>query len=116
MIYRIYNFIKKKIVWFLMVTGIIGTALAMGMPADMSFEHLPNVVKEATFYKIQYPDTGEVEIPKIDKPTAKLKKWNGEVSMNIKLRTDKKVKAKQENGKLKRKDNDKEVHLYPLGI
>jgi hypothetical protein len=109
--------IKRIYQWLLGILGIgTITVLAIGAPSDQSFIARENVIKTLGIYKIQYADTGEVEIPDIDKPKAKLKKWDGEVSMEIALRTDKKVKAKEENGKLKWKSKTKEVHLYPLEV
>ncbi|HDZ54085.1 MAG TPA: hypothetical protein ENH66_00005, partial [Candidatus Nealsonbacteria bacterium] len=85
------------------------------IPPNRSFENLPNVTKKQGLYKITFGQWSEVEIPEVDTPEVKLKKWGDETFIKVKYANfDKKVKPKQENKKLKWKGKDVEVHLYSL--
>jgi len=109
---------KRKVKQIAITLGIIGVATAMTIPAvlpDHSFESLPNVAKEQGLYRVTFDQWSDVELPEIDIPTAKLKKWGDETYIKISYPDfDKKIKPKQEDKKLKWKGKDMEVHLYPL--
>ncbi len=69
-------------------------------------------------YKIYYDKYSEVEIGGDDKnkfkPEAKLKKWGDECFIKVKSPTTKNITPLKEDGKIKWKDTDKEIHFYPL--
>lgn len=71
-----------------------------------------------TKFKIHYNKWADVEIGGQEegkfKPEAKLKKWGDECFIRVSLPTTKDILPIQEKGKIKWKDTDKEVHLYPL--
>jgi len=112
------RWVKRKVKQIAITLGIIGIATAATIPAvlpDKSFESLPNVAKEQGLYRVTFDQWSDVELPEIDVPTAKLKKWGDETYIKISYPDfDKKIKPKQENKKLKWKGKDMEVHLYPL--
>ena len=68
-------------------------------------------------FKIEYDKYSEVEIggdTEDFKPEALLKKWGDECFIKVSLPTTKNIVPLQEDGKIKWKDTDKEIHLYPL--
>jgi len=109
------------------VTGVIVFGFIVPPPdgffrgADTSFEDSEKVSKTETGYKITFDEYSEVELSDT-KPEVILRKWGDETFIKISpdvsfggvFGADKKVKPKQENGKLKFEDTDKEIHLYPL--
>ena len=71
-----------------------------------------------TKFKINYDQYSEVlvggEVENKFVPEVKLKKWGDECFIKVSLPTTKKIAPVLEDGKIKWKDTDKEVHLYPL--
>lgn len=115
-----YEWAKSKVKWFLVATGIIATVLAApALLPNHSFENLPDVSRIADKYEIDYGEGSKVKIggdEKDFKPEAKLGKWDDECWIKVKYPTAKKIKPEQEDGKLKWKDTDKEIHFYPMKI
>ena len=71
-----------------------------------------------TTFKTIFDKDSEIEIGDIEssdfKPQVKLKRWGDECFCKVNYPTHKKITPIQENGKLKWKDTDKEIHFYLL--
>ena len=106
--------IKKWLIALLFGSAVLAAPLAM---PDNSFEKLDNVQKISDRYEVDFGEGSRVKIggDGVDfKPHAKLGKWDNEVEINVWLETDKKIKPKQDKGKLKWKDRKKEIHFYTI--
>lgn len=73
-----------------------------------------NIKKIGDKFKIHFNKWSEVEIPEVQIPEAKLKKWGDECFIKVRYPDFHPVSPIQHEGKLKWKNTDKEVHLYPL--
>ena len=103
---------------YLLVYGSAGGAKDE-LDKDKIFEELDKVEKvKEDHFKIKYDKYSEVELGNLEtddfEPTAKLKKWGDETYIKVSYPTTKKIKPKQEDKKLKWKDDKVEVHFYPL--
>jgi len=111
------RWVKRKVKQIAITLGIIGIATAATLPAilpDHSFESLPNVAKEQGLYRVNFDKWSEVEIKDQDRPEVVLKKWGDETYIKISYPDFTPVNPKQNKGKLKWQNGNKEVHLYPL--
>ena len=124
-----WNWTKRKVKTILIWTGIIGVAVAAGVvdnpTKDISFQQLSNVLESEGGFKITYNEYSEVDISKTNMSEVTLRKWGDETYIKIspsdEIKPTKKIlgittdiKYTQENGKLKMKGDDTEIHLYPL--
>jgi hypothetical protein len=107
---------KKEI-----ITGIIGTTLALGgggvIVADQQINPYTDKIDRVEMVTVaDVPDAGEQKVElKKDKPEVRFKKWNSEVDLGL---TYDAVKANGNrpllSNKMEYKDTDQEVHAYPL--
>lgn len=102
-------------------TGAIvaGTSILLAQasqPIDTSFQNLPNVAKEQGIYRITYNKWSDVEIGDKDMPEVKLRKWGDETFIKLSYPDFSPVEPKQDKGKLKWVNGDKEVHLYQTKV
>lgn len=106
----------KKFWKWIVATGIVGGIIlaASQNPPDVSFETLPNVIKETAIYRITFDEYSDMEIKDQDMPEVKLRKWGEETFIKVSYSDFSPVLPKQDAGKLKWQNGDKEVHFYPI--
>ena len=111
------RWIKERAKRIAVIFGI-GLTIAAVNPQellrDKSFEQLSNVSKEVGIYRITYDEYSDVEIKDQNTPEVKLRKWGDETYIKLSYPDFSPVSPKQDKGKMKWVNGNKEVHLYPL--